>query len=136
LSDGSRAIAPELSETASRPLIYEKDPEVRQKAMATIVKNSRLVCDPSGDFIPARLLAHWGPRGRPIFIHIFDICSCDFFSGVFALIDTGLSSAGRFASLAFCRASSRLIFLQLPRQTMRSLPPSRQLAFASYLASF
>jgi len=33
LNDGSRAIAPELSETASRPLISEKSPEVRKEAI-------------------------------------------------------------------------------------------------------
>jgi DNA-binding ferritin-like protein (Dps family) len=38
LNDGSRAMAPELTERASRPLIYEKDPEIRQKAIKQIVK--------------------------------------------------------------------------------------------------
>ncbi len=38
LNDGPRAMAPELSERASRPLIYEKDPEVRQEAIKQIVK--------------------------------------------------------------------------------------------------
>jgi hypothetical protein len=40
LNDGSTAIAPELSETASRPLISEKDPEIRQKSMEQIVKKA------------------------------------------------------------------------------------------------
>jgi len=31
-------MAPELTERASRPLIYEKDPDVRHKAMEQIVK--------------------------------------------------------------------------------------------------
>ena len=38
LNDGSRAIAPELSEGASRPLVSEKDPEIRHRAMKQIVK--------------------------------------------------------------------------------------------------
>ena len=38
LNDGSRAIAPELSEGASRPLISEKDPQIQHEAAKQIVK--------------------------------------------------------------------------------------------------
>jgi hypothetical protein len=38
LNNGSTAMAPELTERASRPLISEKDPQIRHKVMEQIVK--------------------------------------------------------------------------------------------------
>ena len=46
LNDGSRAIAPELSETASRPLISEKSPEARKEAIRHSVRSPTAGCTP------------------------------------------------------------------------------------------